>query len=247
MAEHEELVPTERRSPERIKRRPESVIDSGPEGSEGYSYIRAYWLILLKRRWTVLTVVAALATLAAIVSFKTQPVYEATARVEVEADTPQIQSLNDLYRGEPGYSDETFLQTQVNVLKSENLAWRTVQQLGLAEQPEFAPAGAAPAASPSAAENGLIQAFRSHLRVQLMRDSRMIEVTVDSTDPKLAARAANALVSNYTRIQFSPEIRRHPASFRIYGAATRRVESQSGEVAAGHGRLRAPEFDRGYR
>ncbi len=204
MAEHEELVPAERRPPERVHRRPGSVVDSGPEGSEGYSYIRAYWLILLKRRWTVLTVVFVLATLVAIVSFRTQPVYEATARVEVEADTPQIQSLNDLYRGEPGYSDETFLQTQVNVLKSENLAWRTVQQLGLGENAEFAPGGGErkPAASPTAAQNGIIQAFRGHLRVQLMRDSRMVEVTFDSTDPQLAARAANTLVNNYTEYNF---------------------------------------------
>ncbi len=208
MAEHEELVPSSGRPPAgRLKRRVDPVLESGPEGSEGYSYIRAYWLILLKRRWTVLTVVFVLAALVAIVSVRTQPVYEATARVEVESDTPQIQSLNDLYRGEPGFSDETFLQTQVNVLKSENLAWRTIQQLGLAQNAEFAPAGGAgdnrgSSAPISAAQNELIQAFRGHLRVQLMRDSRMIEVTFDSTDPQLAAREANTLVNNYTEYNF---------------------------------------------
>jgi capsular exopolysaccharide synthesis family protein len=206
MAEHEELVPAERRHPERVNHRLDSVVDSGPEGSEDFSYIRAYWLILWKHRWTVLTVVVVIATLEAIVSFKTQPVYEATARVEVEAETPQIQSLSDLYRGELGYTDDAFLQTQVNVLQSENLAWRTVQELGLREKAEFVPAGGggkpSPAGSPSAAQNGLIQAFRGHLRVQLMRDSRMIEVTFDSTDPQLAARAANILVNNYTEYNF---------------------------------------------
>jgi capsular exopolysaccharide synthesis family protein len=206
MAEHQELVPAERRAPARFDRRLGPVIDSGPEGSEGFSFIRAYWLILWKRRWTILTVVFVLAILAAIVSYRTQPVYEATARVEVESETPQIQSLTDLYRGEPGYTDDAFLQTQVNVLKSENLAWRTVQQLGLGENAEFAPGGGggerSPAVSPTAAQNGLIDAFRGHLRVQLMRDSRMIEVTFDSTDPRLAARAANALVNNYTEYNF---------------------------------------------
>ncbi len=202
MAEHEELVPAERSLPERAHRRPDLPIDSGPEGSEGYSYLRAYWLILLKRRWTVMTVTLLLATAATIVSVRTQPVYEATARVEVEADTPQIQSLQDLFRGEPGYADDTFLQTQVDVLKSENLAWRTVQQLGLGEKAEFSTEGASPASLSAAAQNGLIGAFRGHLRVALMRDSRMIEVTFDSTDPTLAARAANALVNNYTEYNF---------------------------------------------
>jgi capsular exopolysaccharide synthesis family protein len=176
-------------------------MDLGAEGSDSYSYIRTYWLILLKRRWTILTVALVLATLVAIVSFKMQRVYEATARVEVEAATPEIQSLNDLFRSMP--NDDAFLQTQVNVLKSENLAWRTVQQLGMGERPEFGGGGERPNAdSQTAAQNRLIQAFKNHLRVQLMRDSRMVEVTFESTDPQLAARVANALVSNYSEYNF---------------------------------------------
>ena len=104
-----------------------------------------------------------LTTLVAIVSFKTQPVYEATARVEVEAETQQIQSLNDLYRSVP--TDDAFLQTQVNVLKSENLAWRTIQQLGLGEKAGFAPVGGGgehPSAdSQTSAKNRLITAFKN--------------------------------------------------------------------------------------
>jgi capsular exopolysaccharide synthesis family protein len=203
MAEHQELAPSERRSLEQVKRRVEPVVNLGAEGSDTYSYIRAYRQILFKRMWTILAVAFVGATLAAIVSFKTRPVYEATARVEVEAETPQIQSLNDLYRGMPGETDDAFLQTQVNVLKSENLAWRSVQQLGLGEKAGFGGGGERPQAdSQSAAQIGLIGAFRGHLRVQLMRDSRMIEVTVDSTDPRLAARAANVLVKNYVEYNF---------------------------------------------
>jgi len=201
MGEKEELVPTEQSLAAQVRHQPPaSIIDSGPEGSEGYSYIRAYWLILLKRRWTVITSTLAMGILAAIVSLKTQPVYEATARVEVESDTPQIQSLNDLYRGVPGYTDDTFLQTQVDVLKSENLAWRTVQQLSLGQESEFV--RGVPGASPTLAQNVLIRSFGGHLRVQLMRESRMIEVTFDSTDPTLAARAANTLVNNYIEYNF---------------------------------------------
>jgi len=203
MAENEELAPIERGSPERVKPRSDSLIELGADAPDSYSYIRTYWLIFLKRMWTILAAAVVVATVAAIVSFKTQPVYEATARVEVEAETPEIQSFNDLFRDMSGWNDETFLQTQVNVLKSENLAWRTVQQLGMGEKAEFGGGGERPQAdSQTAAQNGLIQAFRGHLRVQLMRDSRMIEVTFDSTDPQLAARAANTLVNNYSEYNF---------------------------------------------
>ena len=141
MDEHDGLAPVERVSMEAVPPRTRAVIDSGPEGSEGYSYLRAYWLIILKRRWAVLSVIVVVATLVAIVSFRTKPVYEATASVEVEAETPQIQSLTDLYRGLPGLTDDIFLQTQVDVLQSETLAWRTMQQLGMAEQARNSAAG----------------------------------------------------------------------------------------------------------
>jgi capsular exopolysaccharide synthesis family protein len=181
--------------------RPDSIIDLGAEVSDSYSYVRAYWLILLKRRWTILTVTLLVATLAAIISFKTQPVYQATARVEVEAATPEIQSLNDLFRNVP--TDDAFLQTQVNVLKSENLAWRTIQQLGMGETAEFGGGDARPATpSQTPAQIRLITRFKKHLHVQLIRDSRMVEVGFESTDPQLAARAANALVNNYSEYNF---------------------------------------------
>jgi capsular exopolysaccharide synthesis family protein len=176
------------------------VIDVGTEGADSYSYIRAYWLVLVKRRWTILTVALVLTVSAAIVSFKMRPIYEAMARVEVEAESPQIQSLNDLYRSIS--TDEAFLQTQVNVLKSENLAWRTIQQLGIGERPELGGGGERPAPSESSGQIRLVKLFQSHLRVQLIRDSRMIEVGFESSDPQLGARVANALVNNYTEYNF---------------------------------------------
>jgi len=203
MAENEELAPPERGSLERVNRRPGSLIELGKDAPDSYSYIRTYWLIFLKRLWTIVTATVVLTTLAAIKSMRTQPVYEATARVEVEAETPEIQSVNDIYRGTPGFTDDAFLQTQVNVLKSENLAWRTVQQLGMGEKAEIGGGGDPPLAdSQTAEQNGLIQSFRGHVHVQLMRDSRMLEITFDSTDPKFAARAANALVNNYSEYNF---------------------------------------------
>ena len=206
MNEHEELVPALRRPAERLHGRPDSIIDMTPESSEGLSFIRTYWQILFKRRWIILAAVFAIGTLSAISAYRMQPVYEATARVEVEAETPQVQSVNSVYGNSVGYTDDYFLQTQVDVLSSENLAWRTVQQLGLAGRKEFSVAGGGGTGSQAgrlnAVQNGLIGSFRGHLRVQLMRDSRMIEVTYESTDPELAAQAANTLVNNYIEYNF---------------------------------------------
>ena len=204
MLKHEELVPLEPASPVRVNHSPYSVVNIEPQGAPSYSELRAYWQVLVKHLGTILTVAFVITVLVAIASFKMRPVYQATARVEVEAEAPQIQSLNDLDRSFP--SDQSFLRTQVKVLESDNLAWRTIQQLGLAENPDFAPPDLRReqqlAGSAAAAPTRLIREFKARLQVELVRDSRLIEISFESTDPKLAVQVANALVSNYTEYNF---------------------------------------------
>src|SRR5512146_1240576 len=109
---------------------PRTLMPPPSEAAPGQEYISlaAYWNVLMKRRWTVVTVALVLTTLVAISSFKSQPIYRATSRVQVEPETPMLQSLNDLYQNI--YTDpDTFLQTQIQVLKSESLAWQTIEQL----------------------------------------------------------------------------------------------------------------------
>ena len=231
MAEHQELVPAERRLSVRLRRPPDSIPGTETRGPEGYSRIRAWWLILFRRRWTVLTVVFVLTTLMTIVSLEMQPVYQATARVEVQSDSPQVMSLNDLSRSEAVYGEDATLQTQLDELKSENLAWRTVQQLGLEEKAEFAAAGGSnehsPETYPTTAQNALIQAFREHLQVQLLPGSRIIEVTFESTDPQLTARAANTLVNNYAEYNSR---RRYDATRGASGLMERQLDELKGKV-----------------
>jgi capsular exopolysaccharide synthesis family protein len=172
-------------------------------GGDPSVQLRAYWEILLKRRWSVLTVAFMVTTIVALISFRTTPVYEATARVEIEGDRPEIQSLNDLFRNEAGANEDIFLQTQVRVLQSDNLAWQTIQQLGLDRNPEFAPPESpSKRTSPTARQTFVTRAFQGRLRILLIRDTRMMEISFESEDPQLAARVANAFVSNYSEYNF---------------------------------------------
>jgi succinoglycan biosynthesis transport protein ExoP len=205
MIETQPLEPFQPNTPALPARRAAAhLADVELERTDTYFYLRTYWHVLAKRRWTILTAAVILVISVAIVSFKMQPVYKAVARVEVEAEPPQIQSLNDLYRSTP--SDDAFLQTQVNVLESDTLAWQTIQQLGLASKREYgSDAGSeGPAASSGAAtmRGQILKSFRTHLHVELMRNSRMLEVSFESRDPALAAAVANALVNNYAEYNF---------------------------------------------
>src|SRR5580658_10658196 len=98
---------------------------------------------------------AILTALVAVYSFKAKPVYQATGRLDIEAELPLLQSLNELFR--TGEADDSFLATEVSILQSDNLIWQTIQELGL---------GATAATITPAAKNALIAGFRGRLKVE---------------------------------------------------------------------------------
>jgi uncharacterized protein involved in exopolysaccharide biosynthesis len=79
--------------------------------------------------------------LTAIYNYKMPPIYRATVSIEVATEYPQLQSINDLYRQNPEGEDSAFLATQIQVLRSDNLAWQTIEQLGLNNSFQAAPSG----------------------------------------------------------------------------------------------------------
>ena len=204
MAENDKLIPTNGGPPEHPGYSGYAVLDAEAPGPDAYSFY-TYWEILKKRRGTVFTVAFVITTLVTLVVFRMKPVYRATASMEVQAETPQLQTLNEL---NPSVAtDDAFLQTQVDLLRSNKLAWETIQQLGLAAgYPELRADGKGGPASTdrsrAATQANLIRAFKGSLHVQLLNESRLVEVSFDSVDPNLAARVANALVKNYVESNF---------------------------------------------
>ena len=111
---------------------------------------------------------------------------------------------------------DAYLETQYKVLKSEALAERVVDHLGLDQIAEFGPQRPwwpwskkktlVPQTS-AVDEGGLEQdpalyetaigRFESRLKIQPVRNSRAVEISFDSEDPKLAASIVNTFASTY--------------------------------------------------
>src|SRR5437016_403184 len=180
------------------------VLGIDAQDFESFSYLQAYWNIVNKRRWTIATVAFIATLLVAIASFKMTPIYEATARLDIEADTAQIQSLNDLYRQVP--TEDAFIGTQIQVLESDNLAQRTIEQLGLARDPAWALVvglgNDVPPVQLQASEDRLLGPFKHRLHVQRVRDSHVVNISFESPDPGLSAKIANSLANDYIEYNF---------------------------------------------
>jgi len=165
-----------------------------------YVSLAAYWYILFRQRWLIAAVTLTLTLLVAVVSFVMTPVYKATARVEVEPETPQLESSTDPYH--KADADDIFLQTQIQVLESETLAWQTIEQLNLATK-----LGVALPDNPTKQDIDkhkveLIQAFEDSLKVETIPKTRMLSVGFESRDPQLAAQVATGLVQGYLDYNF---------------------------------------------
>ncbi len=184
---------------------PSVTLDVEPQTLEPYFYLRSYWNILRKRRWTVLTVTFVLATLATIYSFKVRPTFRAVGRVEVDPEATPFQVANQ--NSSSSDIDASFLQTQVDVLNSNDLAWETIEQLKLGTNPDFnrdlRHSGLWQTGAIARRQTQLIRLFHRSLHVDLASNSRMLAVSFDSPDPELAADVANALMKNYLEYNFT--------------------------------------------
>jgi capsular exopolysaccharide synthesis family protein len=165
--------------------------------SEG---LASYWHVLVRRRWTVLTVALALTLIVAVVSLCMKPAYVATARLEVEPETPLLESISDIYQRVD--ADDPFIQTQIQVLKGPTLAWQTIEQLNLAGRLDVLSPEQLRRQEIEGHKVELIGAFQNRLKVELLPKTRMLSVGFESADPELSAQVATGLANAYLDYNF---------------------------------------------
>ena len=95
------------------------------------AHLLDYLLILRKHRWLIASILLAVVTIVTIATFRMQPVYEATGRIEIDRENSNIFP-------EPGqetyeiYEDlDNYIQTQAQILASATLAAETIKSLHL--------------------------------------------------------------------------------------------------------------------
>jgi succinoglycan biosynthesis transport protein ExoP len=174
----------------------------------------AYWKVIRKRRWTVLTAFTLLFGVVLVETLKQQPIYRAKALLEIDKENPSLVTPQELFQLDE--VTDTYLETEYKVLSSDDLAERVINQLGLDRIAEFRPqkrlwpwtVNKGPAAQSPPAEKGVtggdpslresvLAGFENRLDVKPFRRSRAVEISFTSQDPNLAASVVNSLTSNY--------------------------------------------------
>ena len=184
------------------------------ESDEGLD-LRAYGRILHKRLPTILIVFFILFTTILVVTLKQRSVYRAQVLLEIQKENPDIPTIKELYELEA--VSDAYLRTQYNILASESLSRRVIEQLRLDTLPEFnsprwwqiwpktkKPStaqtfaiGPVPAGGDRELSQRVLERFQDQLTIDPINRSRLVTVRFDSRDPELAARVVNTLVADY--------------------------------------------------
>ncbi|RXG91450.1 AAA family ATPase [Bradyrhizobium vignae] len=178
-------------------------------------------LVFVRRQYLVIIVSAALATAASLLYLRlVSPSY--TAQVQVLFENPRAQFLQkQSFLSEP-VVDNTQIETQLQIIKSQATAVAVINQLKLTDHPDFRASrplqswlprwlrrfGADTSEDPQSAPSdqpseATIASFLDRLSAGRVGYSRVIELNFTSSDPALAAEIANATAKAYINDQLA--------------------------------------------
>jgi len=198
----------------------------GPALKEEEFNLRDYWKVLQKRRWSILACLLITVITTAIVTFAMRPIYRGTTTIQINKESSQIVDFKEILA--INTMDLDYYQTQYKILESRSLAKRVIQALGLSNHPEFLPRNENSPfqnwrsnllahvsdwlASPNqkreslsgntkemADETRIIDEFLDKLKIEPIRNSRLVKIHFDSHYPDLATKISNLLAATYVK------------------------------------------------
>ena len=192
--------------------------------TEDHVDLRFYYQVPAKRKWLILAIILTVTGLVALQTFTTTPLYQSTARIQIDPENANILPYEELYNTPRDFHDsESYLQTQYEVLQSDTLAQRTINKLDLENEPGFDGernygvlvdaclagvgllsrlTGFEKTPSASDMEDSQIRHFQDNLEVTPVRGTRLVELSYLSTDPELSKKVVNTLADEFIQYNF---------------------------------------------
>ena len=188
---------------------------------------RAAWSVLWRRKYYALTALMLSILGGVAITARTQPVYEATATIQMEPRAPQVLiDVNDVVDlGHSGYwAAKEYYQTQYRIVRSRPIAMRALARLGHSHEEVLSQirSKGTPKNHPRSDEwkgylellgldgierqDELVQALEqvsgvdvlvNGIRVTPTVDSQLARISFSDVDPARAARIVNAVVDAY--------------------------------------------------
>ena len=158
------------------------------------AHLRDYWKIVWQGRWTLLAIFLVVVGCTTLWTFLQTPVFRATSIVEIQPQARRLMAGQDVSgMGAAGYgwfAEEKYHNTQIEIIKSRDVARRVVQLLGLETHPMFVE------------HPDPFSAFRAMIEVVPRRDTGLLEISISGSDPDEITRWANAVAQAFVTRNF---------------------------------------------
>lgn len=185
------------------------------EEEEDSINLRQYWAVIMRRKWTVLTFFAIVVVAGMTATYLTTPIYRASTTLQIDQEEAKVVQYEQVTSAQQSTWDSAeYMRTQQEVLRSRAIAERVVTELNLTEHPLFnappeksglakwlpwfkseEPVRQETSVALSDKVRGISGVVQGGLTVEPVANSRLLRVSFDSPDAKLAAQVANSIAS----------------------------------------------------
>lgn len=164
--------------------------------------LRAWLLILRRRAGLIVAITVAVFLAGAIKTLREEKRYSASVSLVIELQAPKVlgDQVQDVGESQASFwQTKEFFETQFLFLRSKAVAGRVVRRLGLSRDEAFlglekVPREQVKEALAKADAAGVLQA---RVRVEPVRDSRVVRIVVEDRDPAKAALLANTVAEEF--------------------------------------------------
>jgi len=195
---------------------PGSFIDEDEDAID----LREYWRIIMRHKFTVFLVAVIAVVGAAIYTSLQTPIYRSSVKIQIDRQSTNIVQYEGAAPEESRWSYD-FMETQYELLKSKKLAKRVVEELGLTSSRQFggeekqsffkdlkksvstmfsskdADETEQPEKQAAKGTKGLENQVIGGLSIKPVKNSRIVQISFDSPNPKLAAKVSNTLAESF--------------------------------------------------
>ncbi len=201
-------------------------------GSSAFN-LHGFIQVISRRRWLVtLTLLVVFATVA-LHTLRQQKVYSASTSLIIEATAPRVldAQVGEVSEQGSGYwYGKEYAETQFKVITSRAVSARVVEKLGLDRDPKFL---GLDAVKDSKRRDEIMKSIdavailQGKISVSPIRDSRIVRIIVEDSDPQRAALLANEVADAYIAENLALKLRISESADRWLEDRLAELESKS--------------------
>lgn len=233
----------------------------GPTVEEGEGLdLTRLWHVLRKRARLIAGIFFGAVLILCVIAYMQPPIYTATTTLMIESKPPQIVDIPQVISDPRGNDEENFYETQYGILRSRSLAAQVIHEEKLDTKPSFTgednswltswipslkkqitrlftastSSQEAPAEYLYGVKPELVDTYSGMLAITPVLYSRLVKISLNTLDPELSARVANAHADAYIRqgLKFRTQANRDAQAFleKKLGELRVRVEASEGAL-----------------